>query len=157
MKINDDLRRDQFIMHMLVLVDSIFKKEGLDLCLLPYNVVPFTKDDGIVECIPNSETLQDILKTYGSIESFLMKTKQEKDEIEEKFNVFARSCAGTTIFSYVLGIGDRHLENIMINEDGYMVHIDFGFIFGAEPPAKSNLATSLRFTKEMYMALGESK
>jgi phosphatidylinositol 3-kinase len=35
-----------------------------------------------------------------------------------------------------LGVGDRHLENLMLVENGKILHIDFGFIMGKEPPAK---------------------
>jgi DNA-dependent protein kinase catalytic subunit len=44
---------------------------------------------------------------------------------------FARSYAVFTICSYVLGIGDRHLDNFLLDTtDGSLVGIDFGCAFG---------------------------
>ncbi|EGG13650.1 DNA-dependent protein kinase subunit [Cavenderia fasciculata] len=44
---------------------------------------------------------------------------------------FARSLATFSIGSYVIGIGDRHLENFLISQrNGILIGIDFGHAFG---------------------------
>jgi DNA-dependent protein kinase catalytic subunit len=47
-------------------------------------------------------------------------------------NRFTRSISTVNLCSYILGIGDRHLENVLIDKsDGSIVPIDFGHAFGS--------------------------
>lgn len=59
---------------------------------------------------------------------------------------FVRSCAGYCVISYLLGVGDRHLENLMLTTSGKLFHIDFEYILGHDPKPFS---PPMRLSKQM--------
>jgi phosphatidylinositol kinase/protein kinase (PI-3 family) len=54
----EDIRKDQIVTNLILLMDNILKKEeGMDLDIVTYRCVPTSPIDGLIEIVPNSETL----------------------------------------------------------------------------------------------------
>ena len=56
--------------------------------------------------------------------------------------------------TYLLAIGDRHLENLMLINNGKMFHLDFGYILGKNPPKKGVFVPPIRINRPMVEGLG---
>ena len=54
-------------------------------------------------------------------------------------------------FTYLLGVGDRHLDNIMIHQNGSLFHIDYSYILGHDPKLKD---ATIRISPHMLDAMG---
>lgn len=134
-KTGDDLRQDQLIIMMIQLMDGLLKRAALDLCLTPYSVIALSPNSGLVEFVDGSLPISQILsENNGSILNFFQSVASQKDakyEVRpEVMSTYIRSCAGYCVITYLLAVGDRHLDNILLRSSGHLFHIDFGFVFG---------------------------
>lgn len=148
-KNGDDLRQDQLILNLFTITDQIFANESLNLCMSVYSVVATSQERGFVELVPDSITLADLFAKYSrGIGQFLETIQGDEAGSHENY---VKSCAAYSLLTFVLGIGDRHFDNLMIRKDGRMFHIDFGFAFGQDPKP---YPPPMRLNSAMVLGMG---
>eukprot|EP00298_Acanthocystis_sp_HF-20_P016997 c21646_g3_i1.p1 GENE.c21646_g3_i1~~c21646_g3_i1.p1 ORF type:complete len:249 (-),score=94.44 c21646_g3_i1:9-755(-) len=123
---------------MIRIMDKLWEAEGLQLRLNTYTVVATGDNMGMLEIVPNAVTYAKITKEAGGAMEVFNK-QRVKDWIAKEnrgglasaaITNFIRSAAGYCVATYVLGIGDRHDDNIMFTRQGHVFHIDFGHFLG---------------------------
>jgi phosphatidylinositol 3-kinase len=157
-KTGDDMRQDQLVVQVITLMDQLLQKENLDLKLSPYKILSTGAFAGAVEFVP-SMSLQSIVNKYrGNAVLAYLKSNNPDDRgplgvRKEALETFIKSCAGYCVITYLLGVGDRHLDNLLLSPDGHFFHADFGFILGRDPKP---FAPAMKLCKEMVDGMGGS-
>lgn len=135
-KSNDDVRQEVFIMQMIGFYKKIFQEANIPVWILTYRIMSTSKTTGLIELIPDSTSIDGLKKKPdfpGSLRAWYERSfGYQTDETKWKnaMEAYVSSMAGYSIICYLLAIKDRHNGNIMIDKDGHIIHIDFGFVFG---------------------------
>lgn len=154
-KTGDDLRQDQLVIQIITLMDQLLQKENLDLRLSPYKILATSTTAGASQFVP-SVSFQSIASKYNNPALTYLKQHSPDDREplgirSETLDTYVRSCAGYCVITYILGVGDRHLDNLLLAPDGHFFHADFGFILGRDPKP---FAPVMKLTKEMVDCMG---
>lgn len=159
-KTNDDLRQEICCVQLMQICKEIFEHFGLSqmLFLKPYRIICTGYNTGIVEVLNDTISLDGLKKTPGftTLLAYFKKTYNTSPErlLLAKYN-FMSSLAAYSLFSYLLLIKDRHNGNLLIDSDGHILHIDFGFLLSIAPGGSFSVETApFKLTEEMVELLG---
>jgi phosphatidylinositol 3-kinase len=140
------MRQDQLVIQLITLMDQLLRKENLDLKLSPYDVLATGPHQGMVQFIP-SKAIASIVSEHGTLLNYLKAHHPDEGSIGTSgvepgvIDTFVRSCgscfffmylflspdsgplsAGYCVVTYLLGVGDRHLDNLLVAPDGHFFH-----------------------------------
>lgn len=159
-KSGDDLRQDQLVIQIIILMDRLLRHENLDLKLTPYHILATSAFTGLVQFVKSMSlaAIEDPRKNpsgKSGIQAFL---RHYHPDPSAPFGIkpsiidtYIKSCAGYCVITYILGVGDRHLDNLLLSPDGHFFHADFGYILGRDPKP---FAPPLKLCSEMVDGMG---
>ncbi|CDY64591.1 BnaCnng44230D [Brassica napus] len=159
-KVGDDCRQDVLALQVISLLRDIFQAVGLNLYVFPYGVLPTGDERGIIEVVPNTRSRSQMGETtdgglyeifqqdYGPVGSATFETAREN---------FLISSAGYAVASLLLQPKDRHNGNLLFDDVGRLVHIDFGFILETSPGGNMRFESAhFKLSHEMTQLLDPS-
>lgn len=135
-KSNDDLRQEQLASQIIYKMASILAREKVPVWLRNYEIIALTGSGGIIEAIPDTISLDSLKKNdpkFTNLRDFFHSHYHADEEIADAKANFVESLAAYSIVCFLMQIKDRHNGNILLDNRGHIIHIDFGFFFLSSP------------------------
>ncbi|XP_078584761.1 phosphatidylinositol 4-kinase beta-like [Branchiostoma floridae x Branchiostoma japonicum] len=156
-KCGDDLRQELLAFQVLKQLQNIWKEEHVPLWVRPYHIIVTSADNGMIEPVLNAVSLHQI-KKHSQLSLFNYFLREFGDTNSEEFLTaqknFVQSSAAYSLVSYLLQVKDRHNGNILLDMEGHVIHIDFGFILSSSPRNLGFESSPFKLTHEFVEVMG---
>lgn len=151
-KSNDDLRQEQLASQLIYRMALILSRERIPVWLCPNEILALEACGGIIEAIPDTISIASLKKNdpdYTDLKNFFDSYFDDTDcRADAKAN-FCESLAAYSIVCFLLQIKDRHNGNILLDNRGHLIHIDFGFFFLSSPGKNTGFESApFKLTRE---------
>ncbi|MCL7045732.1 hypothetical protein MKW94_005900 [Papaver nudicaule] len=152
-KSGDDCRQEHLAVQLVSHFFDIFQEAGLPLWLRPYEVLVTSSYTALIETIPDTASIHSIKSRFPSITSlrefFIAKYEENSPSFKLAQRNFVESMAGYSIMCYLLQVKDRHNGNLLMDEEGHIIHIDFGFMLSNSPGGVNFESAPFKLTREL--------
>ncbi|SCU96708.1 LADA_0H02322g1_1 [Lachancea dasiensis] len=165
-KSGDDLRQEAFACQLIQAMANIWARENVGVWVKKMKILITSANTGLVETITNALSVHSIKKSLTSkmIADGELNEKGQIATLRDHFlraygdpngfrykrarDNFCSSLAAYSIICYLLQVKDRHNGNIMVDNEGHLVHIDFGFMLSNSPGSVGFEAAPFKLTYE---------
>ncbi|XP_064935678.1 phosphatidylinositol 4-kinase beta 1-like isoform X1 [Musa acuminata AAA Group] len=152
-KSGDDCRQEHLAVQLVSHFYDIYQEAGLPLWLRPYEVLVTSSYTALIETIPDTASIHSIKSRFPNISSlrdyFVAKYEENSPNFKLAQRNFVESMAGYSILCYLLQVKDRHNGNILLDEEGHIIHIDFGFMLSNSPGGVNFESAPFKLTREL--------
>lgn len=148
-KFGDDVRQDVAVVHIMCMMNNLWASanlthEGCPVKSLAYGCLALSDSIGCIEFVPNATPLR-LVSQAGRYSSTAI-------------NRMITTGAGSFVAAYILGVRDRHFDNILVSKsDGALFHIDFGRILGDQTTIDTGAFAITPDLKEVISSFGDDK
>lgn len=170
-KTGADLRQEAFACQLIQVCDKIWTDAQTPVWVKVMRILVTGESSGLIETITNGVSLHSLKRslTLAQVESgqnprrriatlkdHFIKTfgTPDSDPYKSAVDSFKRSLAAYSMISYILQLKDRHNGNVLIDNEGHIIHIDFGFMLSNSPGSVGFEAAPFKFTHEYLEVLG---
>lgn len=152
-KSGDDCRQEHLAVQLISHFYDIFQEAGLPLWLRPYEVLVTSSYTALIETIPDTASIHSIKSRFPDITSlhdfYVAKYQENSPTFKLAQRNFVESMAGYSLVCYLLQIKDRHNGNLLLDEEGHIIHIDFGFMLSNSPGGVNFESAPFKLTREL--------
>ncbi|KAM3872917.1 phosphatidylinositol 4-kinase beta [Diretmus argenteus] len=156
-KCGDDLRQELLAFQVLQQLQTNWEQERVPLWIKPYKILVLSSDSGMIEPVVNAVSIHQVKKNsqLSLLDYFLQEHGSPTTEafLTAQRN-FVQSCAGYSLICYLLQVKDRHNGNILLDAEGHIIHIDFGFILSSSPRNLGFETSAFKLTTEFVDVMG---
>lgn len=156
-KVGDDCRQDLLALQVMAQFKNIFSAIGLDVYLNPYRVTATSPGCGVIDVVPHATSRDEMgRQKINDLPTFFKQRYGDVPSVpfQRARLHFVQSMAAYSVVCHLLQIRDRHNGNMMVDGEGHLVHIDFGFLFDIGPGGMRFEPYSFKLTHEMVEVMG---
>lgn len=154
-KSGDDLRQEQLASCLIGKFDNVMKRANLDLWVRPFEVLAVSSDAGLIETLHDTISIDALRSTRKNLrEHFILSYGSNTEDFKIAQNNFVQSLAGYSLVCYLFSIKDRHNGNILLDREGHIIHIDYGFMLTTSPGSLRFERAPFKLTSEYVEVMG---
>lgn len=170
-KTGADLRQEAFACQLIHVCGKIWESAGVPVWIKRMRILVTGESSGLIETITNGTSLHSLKRSLtiasmasglnprgriASLKDHFVKTFGEDDTptYEAAVDAFIRSLAAYSVICYILQLKDRHNGNVLIDNQGHIIHIDFGFMLSNSPGSVGFESAPFKLTQEYVDVMG---